>query len=84
MVRSIVKPQRECGGKYVRIEDSNSREGSSKGGKGCGAKVLRARKSAIKAAFSSVLGRRKAVKVSGRDASIACKKDSRARALRRV
>ena len=40
-----------------------SREGSLKAGRGCGDRRLSGRKSAMKAAFSEVLGRRKALKL---------------------
>ena len=81
---SNVMPQKEEVRQSSRTEARRSREGRLNEGKGLGLRALRARKSAIKAAFSKDLGRRNAVKVSGKWTGQGCRKLSLAKAWRRV
>ena len=60
LVRSIVVPQRVPGGNVAMRDPMSCNEGSLKRGRGSGDLVLTPRRSAIKQAFSLLLGRRKA------------------------
>lgn len=61
LVRSMVVPQRVPGGKVAMRAPMSCKDGNLKRGSGSGERVLTPRKSAIKQAFSVLLGRRNAL-----------------------